>query len=64
MVKSIANIFPCKNWNDEAKPIIVNGYEIKFNSFWNHWQVSHDEIGACIAEFDTLEEAKEYCFKG
>jgi hypothetical protein len=44
--------------------IIVNGYEIKFNGYWGKWQVSHDDIGACIAEFWTYAEAREYCEKG
>lgn len=42
----------------------VNTYKIKYNEFWETWQVSHDEIGACIAEFKTYAEAFEYCQKG
>jgi len=41
-----------------------NGYTLAYNGFWNTWQVSHDEIGACIAEFDNPAEALEYCKKG
>jgi hypothetical protein len=49
-----------------TQPIIVNGYKISFNEFWNAWQVSHEEIGSCIAEFKPTElpEAIEYCLKG
>lgn len=46
------------------KPIVVNGYEIKYSDFWKKFLVSHDEIGANIAEFKTLEEAKEYAKNG
>lgn len=42
----------------------VNGYEIRFNSLWQTYQVSHENIGACIAEFKNLLEAKDYCRKG
>jgi hypothetical protein len=42
----------------------VNGYQIKWNGFWQMWQVSHLEIGACIAEFKTKQEAVEYCRRG
>jgi hypothetical protein len=42
---------------------IVNGYKIRFNSFFNEWQVSHDEIGRC-EEFKTEAEATEYAKKG
>jgi hypothetical protein len=41
----------------------INGYEIRFNPLWNTLQISHKEIGACIAEFKpkyrTL--ALQYC---
>jgi len=51
-------------WNQPPNEMIVNGYNIKFNSFWHVYQVSHDEIGVCIAEFKTIAEAEEYCRKG
>lgn len=41
-----------------------NGYKIAFNEFWGMWQVSHPNIGACIAEFKTEAEAIEYCQAG
>lgn len=43
---------------------LVNGYRIRWNSYWHMWQVSHPEIGACIAEFKHFEDAREYCLKG
>jgi len=43
---------------------LVNGYEIKYNHLWKKWQVSHENIGACIAEFDFLNDAIEYSVKG
>jgi len=49
---------------EQLKEIFVNDYEIRFNPFWNTFQVSHDNIGANIAEFNTLQEAKEFCEKG
>lgn len=42
----------------------VNGYQIRYNDYWGMWQVSHNEIGACIAEFGNLADAIEYCQKG
>lgn len=42
----------------------INGYTINFNDYYDMFQVSHENIGACIAEFKTLEEAKEYCKRG
>jgi len=41
----------------------VNGYKIRYNSYYKTWQTSHDEIGVC-EEFKKLKEAKEYCRKG
>ena len=41
----------------------VNGYKIRYNTFYKTWQTSHEEIGPC-EEFKTLKEAKEYCKKG
>jgi len=42
----------------------INGYTIRFNALWKMYQVSHENIGSCIAEFENLSEAKEYCQKG
>ena len=42
----------------------VNGYLIRFNSMFNKYIVSHDEVGAGLAEFDKLSEAKQYCLNG
>lgn len=42
----------------------INGYEIKYNEFWMMWQVSHPEIGACIAEFKREADAVTYCQNG
>jgi hypothetical protein len=43
---------------------IVNGYKIRFNTLWDMWQVSHNGIGSCIAEFKTEQEAINYCNNG
>ena len=42
----------------------INGYIIKYNSFWKTFQVSHPEIAAIVAEFKTLIEAKNYAKNG
>lgn len=42
----------------------MNGYTIKFNNFWRKWQVGHPEIAPVVAEFNTEEEAKQYCVNG
>ena len=41
----------------------VNRYKIKYNSHWNEFQTSHDDIGFCEG-FGTLDEAVIYCRKG
>jgi len=41
----------------------VNGYKIRYNSYYKSWQTSHDDIGVC-EEFKTFKEAKLYCRKG
>ena len=46
------------------KMVLCNSYEIKYNDYFGMWQVSHDEIGACIAEFKFLYDALIYCGKG
>jgi len=46
-----------------TKYVYINGYRIKYNSYWDKGQTEHDEIGTC-EEFETLDEAKEYCNKG
>ena len=43
---------------------ITNGYTTIFNFLWDKFQVSHPEIGACIAEFKNLSEAVDYAGKG
>jgi len=56
-----------KNWYNDYlynKTHSINTYTIKYNDFWKMFQVSHNEIGACIAEFKNFDEAKEYCEKG
>ena len=37
-----------------------SAYTIKFNDFWNKWQVGNPEIAPVVAEFNTEEEAKQY----
>ena len=41
-----------------------NGYSIRFNTMFNHWQISHKNIGANIAEFKNLNDALVYCENG
>lgn len=43
---------------------IVNGYTARYNPLYNRFIVSHDEIGAGLAEFATLEEFSDYAKKG
>jgi len=47
-----------------GKDITVNGYSVMWNPLWKKWQVSHPNIGARIAEFDSKEDAIEYSEKG
>lgn len=42
----------------------INGYKIKYNDFWMTYQVSHENIGANIAEFEIIYDAILYCQKG
>lgn len=44
--------------------LFVNTYSIRWNGFWGKFQVSHDEIGVCIAEFNDVNDAVEYCRRG
>lgn len=44
--------------------MIVNGYSIKYNSFWKMYQVSHKDIGSNIAEFKKKIDAIEYAKRG
>lgn len=44
--------------------ITVNGYSIRWNDMWKEWQISHPEIGANVAEFQTLGEAIDHVYKG
>jgi len=53
-----------RKWAEGCKTITVNGYEIKYNSFFGMFQVSHKDIGACIAESKDKDELIEYCTKG
>lgn len=43
---------------------VTNGYTTRYNPLFDMFQVSHPEIGACIAEFKELEEAIDYASKG
>lgn len=42
----------------------VNGYSIRYNPAWETWQVSHPKIGARVGEFNTKEEAIDFCRRG
>lgn len=44
--------------------MIINGYDVIFNSFWCKYQVSHENIGSCIAEFNNLNDVIDYCERG
>lgn len=54
------------SFNEKEKGFLVtvNNYRIRFNSLFKEYVVSHDEIGAGIASFKNLQEAKEYCLNG
>ena len=49
---------------NENMALIVNGYGISFNPFWDEWQIDHDDIGANIANFKNLFDAIEFAQKG
>jgi len=55
-------ILAWKNFKYEG--IYVNGYTIRFNKLWRTYQISHKNIGSCIAEFYNINEAIRYCKKG
>ncbi len=42
----------------------VNGYQIRFNDFWNEWQVSHDDIGANLFRSNSFNDCQEFAEKG
>lgn len=44
--------------------IRVNGYKIRFNEFWDEWQVSHDDIGANLCNSKDFNVCFEYAMKG
>jgi len=46
------------------KSMIVNGYKIRFNSMWDEWQVSHDNIGANLFRSKNFNHCKEFAEKG
>lgn len=48
----------------KAVALILNGYEIRWNPHFEKWHVSHPEIGADIAQFNTFTQAKAYCQNG
>lgn len=48
----------------ESNNIIVNGYKIRFNSMWNEWQVSHNDIGANLFLSDSFSDCCEFAEKG
>lgn len=47
----------------EQQKHIVNGYEIIFNSYWNEWQIWHEDIGFC-GRCKELDEAIDYAERG
>lgn len=44
--------------------VTVNGYTIRWNGYWRYWQISHPEVGLCIAEFKIKQDAVNYCMAG
>jgi len=48
----------------ESNNIMVNGYKIRFNSMWNEWQVSHDDIGANLFLSGSFSDCCEFAEKG
>lgn len=46
------------------KTFRVNGYKINYSNFWGNYGVSHDEIGANIAQFKYRKDAVDYCKRG
>ena len=48
----------------ESNNIMVNGYKIRFNSMWDEWQVSHEDIGANLFLSKNFNHCKEFAEKG
>lgn len=48
----------------ESNKIMINGYKIRFNSIWDEWQVSHDNIGANLFLSKNFSHCKEFAEKG
>ena len=46
------------------KPIIINGYTIKYNNYWGRYHVSHPKIGSNIAGFKFKKDAISYAKRG
>lgn len=42
----------------------INGYQVRFNSMWDEWQVSHDEIGANLFRSNSFNDCNEFAQKG
>ena len=53
-----------KTAQKSEKTFMVNGYKINYSNFWGNYGVSHDEIGANIAQFKFRKDAVDYCKRG
>lgn len=45
------------------KFLVGNGYSVRYNSFWEEYQVTHEEIGS-VYSCECFHEALEHCRKG
>ena len=46
------------------RSVVINGYNVVYSSFYGRYQISHNEIGCNIAEFNNILDVFEYCLKG
>ncbi len=48
-----------------TEKIVVNGYSIVFNEFFNEWHITHPEIGFCTYfKHNEKDLAIDYCERG
>lgn len=43
---------------------LENGYTVRYNSLFRKWILAHENIGACVDEFSTFEEAENHAHRG
>jgi len=44
--------------------VVINGYKVRYNSFWKEYQISHPVVGVSSETFQNLVEAIDYCARG